>query len=86
MIAGHKLTAGNPDIADLSDAFRPTKVAEEFGQLYDNEWTSAFDELQKFTDNEVDLTDILAMIVKVKKTVKEYVELKFRNRQTCLSL
>lgn len=67
MMAGHKLTAGNPDIADLSDAYRPTKVAEQFSQLYDDEWTSAFDELQSFTNDEVELINILAKLVKVKK-------------------
>lgn len=35
----------NPDIADLSDANRPTKIAEKFSELYDNEWTEAFDDL-----------------------------------------
>ena len=42
-IAGSKLTDGNANIADLSDPNRPTKLAEQFGQIYDNEWTDAFD-------------------------------------------
>jgi len=25
-MAGHRLTSGNPDIADLSDPYRPTKL------------------------------------------------------------
>jgi hypothetical protein len=41
-IAGAKLTYNNPNIADLSDQKRPTKLAEEFAELYDNEWTDAF--------------------------------------------
>ena len=42
---GSKLTSNNPAIADLSDENRPNKLAERFGQIYDNEWTDAFEEL-----------------------------------------
>ncbi|KAH3737728.1 uncharacterized protein LOC127851702 [Dreissena polymorpha] len=41
-----KLRDNNPNIADLSDQFRPTKLGEQFSELYDNEWTDAFDVLQ----------------------------------------
>ena len=44
---GADLRAGNPNIAELSDPYRPTKVAEAFKELYDNEWTDAFEELHK---------------------------------------
>uniref|UniRef100_K1R9X8 Uncharacterized protein n=1 Tax=Magallana gigas TaxID=29159 RepID=K1R9X8_MAGGI len=44
-IAGSKLTSNNPDIADLSDDNRPTKLAEKFGQLYDDAWTDSLEEL-----------------------------------------
>ena len=40
---GTKLSADNPDIADLSDENRPTKLAEKYSELYDNEWTDAFE-------------------------------------------
>ena len=43
---GNKMKAGNPDIADLSDKNRPTKLAETYTELYDNEWTDALDTLQ----------------------------------------
>jgi len=33
----------NPNIVDLSDKNRPTKLAEVFGEIYDNEWTDAFE-------------------------------------------
>ncbi|XP_060589655.1 cilium assembly protein DZIP1L-like isoform X1 [Ruditapes philippinarum] len=45
-LAGAKLTVDNPNIADLSDCKRPTKLAEEFAELYDNEWTDAFENIQ----------------------------------------
>ncbi|XP_060565681.1 uncharacterized protein LOC132724742 [Ruditapes philippinarum] len=45
-IASSRLRDNNANIADLSDQNRPTKVAENFSELYDNEWTDAFDVLQ----------------------------------------
>ena len=32
-------------MADLSDLNRPTKLAEKFSELYDNDWTDAFEVL-----------------------------------------
>ncbi|XP_071125521.1 uncharacterized protein [Mytilus edulis] len=37
----------NPMITDISDTNRPTKVAEQFSALYDNEWTDAFDAIAR---------------------------------------
>lgn len=34
---------GNKDIATLCDPNRPMKLAEKFGDLYDNEWMDAID-------------------------------------------
>ncbi|CAC5390525.1 unnamed protein product [Mytilus coruscus] len=51
-IAGIQLTKGNSDITDLSDANRPTKLAEKWSSLYTDEWTDAFDEFQTFMENE----------------------------------
>lgn len=45
--AGERLRKDNPNLTDLSDANRPTKLAEKHSELYDNEWTDAFEELQK---------------------------------------
>jgi len=42
-VAGDKLRENNPNIADLSDQNRPTKLAEMFSELYDNVWTDAFE-------------------------------------------
>lgn len=44
-VAGAKLVAGNTSIADLGDRYRPTRIAELFSELYDNEWTEAVDTL-----------------------------------------
>ncbi|KAK3580466.1 hypothetical protein CHS0354_035509, partial [Potamilus streckersoni] len=40
-----RLTENNPNIADLSDDNRPDKLAEQISELYDNEWTDAFEYL-----------------------------------------
>lgn len=36
---------GNPAVANLSDPYRPEKLAEKFSQLYDDEWTTAYETL-----------------------------------------
>ena len=46
-MAGAKMADNNPGIADLSDSQRPLKLAEQYTELYDNEWT---DILEYFTD------------------------------------
>lgn len=40
-----KLNDKNPNITDLSDSNRPTKIAEKYNELYDNEWTDALEDL-----------------------------------------
>lgn len=49
-LAGAKMSHENPDIADLSDPYRPTKIAEMFSELYDNQWTDGFAALAKHGD------------------------------------
>ena len=46
-LMGSRLTDNNPNIADLSDPNRPTKIAEFYTELYDNQWTDAYDEMEK---------------------------------------
>ncbi|XP_052798571.1 uncharacterized protein LOC128230391 [Mya arenaria] len=46
-LMGQKLTDANPNIADLSDRNRPTKLSERYSELYDNQWTDAFETLDK---------------------------------------
>jgi hypothetical protein len=46
-MAGLKVVDNNPNIQDLLDTKRPIKLAEAFGELYNNEWTDALEELQK---------------------------------------
>ncbi|KAK3607105.1 hypothetical protein CHS0354_026312 [Potamilus streckersoni] len=44
-ISSDRLTHENVTIANLSDPDRPTKLSEVYLELYDNEWTDAFEEL-----------------------------------------
>ena len=37
------LKLGNPEIADLSDQNRPTNLGQKFKQVYEDEWTDAFE-------------------------------------------
>ncbi|KAL3878444.1 hypothetical protein ACJMK2_030794, partial [Sinanodonta woodiana] len=53
-LASNMLRNNNPNIADLSDPHRPTKLSEQFSELYDNEWTDAFEELQKLPGDKKD--------------------------------
>ncbi|KAK3594525.1 hypothetical protein CHS0354_030873 [Potamilus streckersoni] len=45
--AAARMTHDNPNITDLSDQNRPTKISERYSELYDNQWTDAFENLQK---------------------------------------
>ena len=46
-LSGAKLQESNSGITNLSDDNRPTKLAERFSELYDNEWTEAFEEQEE---------------------------------------
>jgi len=67
-LAGDKLVADNPNITDLSDKNRPTKLGEMFNELYDNEWSNAFEGLLKsgYTDEEGIETLYLTLTVNVR--------------------
>lgn len=64
-VAGLRLCDNNPNIQDLSDTKRPTKIVEAFGELYDNEWTNALEDLLKTRHSEREAIDNLAGILKV---------------------
>ncbi|XP_065930926.1 GRIP and coiled-coil domain-containing protein 2 isoform X2 [Magallana gigas] len=68
-IAGAKLTNNNPHIADLSDDNRPTKLAEKFGQLYDDAWT---DSLEELTEVETKLEDTVAISFLLRITAYQF--------------
>ncbi|XP_052280423.1 uncharacterized protein LOC127878061 isoform X2 [Dreissena polymorpha] len=63
-MASSKLCEDNPNIADLSDAFRPTRLAEQFREMYDNEWTDAFTVIEKSNGKEEETIELLATVIK----------------------
>ncbi|XP_052283524.1 uncharacterized protein LOC127880248 [Dreissena polymorpha] len=44
-VQGDLLSDNNPHVSDLTDKNRPTKIAERFSELYNNEWTNAYEKL-----------------------------------------
>lgn len=83
-MAGAKLTDGNANIADLSDKNRPTKLAEQFSELYDNEWTDAFGNLtHSGKHSEEESCKVLVSILC--KTYSECKDLSVKEMDTLLS-
>ncbi|XP_061188239.1 uncharacterized protein LOC133196345 [Saccostrea echinata] len=62
-VAGAKLKENNPNITDLSDPNRPLKLAEQFSELYDKEWTNALEELSKTEMEEKSAIDLLLELI-----------------------
>jgi hypothetical protein len=58
-MAGAKLKDNNPNITDLSDPHRPLKLAEQFSELYDKEWTNA---LESLTNAKTEETTSITML------------------------
>ena len=56
---------GNPNIVNLNDPYRSTKVAELYSELYDNEWTTAYDRIEKDKPDQRYIIDILLNILNV---------------------
>lgn len=74
-LTGARLTDNNSNIADLSDTNRPTKLAEAFKELYDNEWTEAYEALEKAEKQEdVALKCLHDIIVGVYQECGKYAE------------
>ncbi|XP_052811948.1 uncharacterized protein MCAP_0864-like [Mya arenaria] len=51
-VVGAQIAADNPHIAELSDESRPTKLAETYSEIYDNEWTDAYEDMENEGLNE----------------------------------
>lgn len=85
--AGDQLRKDNPNVTDLSDPDRPTKLAEKYTELYDNEWTDAFEELQnRHRVNEENVISCLLDILKHahKMSLKEAEE-QFKEMQSAIT-
>ncbi|KAK3602848.1 hypothetical protein CHS0354_026407 [Potamilus streckersoni] len=63
-IAGDRMLDKNSDITDLSDPYRPTKLAEMFKEVYNEEWTDAFHYYDSLFRNEDKVLDSLSFFPK----------------------
>jgi hypothetical protein len=72
-LASSRLRDNNPNITDLSDQNRPTKIAEKMAELYDNQWTDAFDALEQTDKNEREIISLLLESLMVIRNVFGYV-------------
>ncbi|XP_060565714.1 uncharacterized protein LOC132724768 [Ruditapes philippinarum] len=66
-IMSSRLRDENFDIADLSDGNRPTKVGEQFSELYDNQWTDAYDTTKNFFENTITELEIIQILLEIVK-------------------
>lgn len=57
--------ANNPNIADLSDPNRQTKIGEKYSELYDNEWTDAYEALVEAGHSEETAIETLRLTLMV---------------------
>jgi hypothetical protein len=62
---GKQLMSNNPAITDLSDPHRSLNLAEDFSNIYDNEWTDAIEDLEKIVKDEKTTISILLSVVTV---------------------
>lgn len=63
----------NPMITDIGDINRPTKLAEQFSVLYDNEWTDAFDSVARMAGQTQSIEkDIIIYLADVLRNIFEY--------------
>ncbi|KAL3878223.1 hypothetical protein ACJMK2_030590 [Sinanodonta woodiana] len=73
---GQQMSEGTTYIPDLSDPNRPSKLGERYSELFDNEWTNAFEVLtENFGKDDTEAIDVLRTILLVgpecKRLLKE---------------
>ncbi|KAL3878886.1 hypothetical protein ACJMK2_031214 [Sinanodonta woodiana] len=61
--ASEALRNGNERITNLNDNNRPTKLAERFSELYENEWTDSYEEISATAGKEEDIISTLLRIL-----------------------
>lgn len=85
-LASSRLRDNNPNITDLSDQNRPTKIAEKLSELYDNQWTDAFDVLQEDNNDErAIIRELLEMLMQVFNECGQLAQNRFFERiQDCI--
>lgn len=64
-IMSSRLRDGNPNVVDLNDPNRPVKIAEQFSELYDNQWTEAFEVINDFFEKSRHERDIIRILLDI---------------------
>ncbi|XP_045211920.2 uncharacterized protein LOC123563272 isoform X2 [Mercenaria mercenaria] len=64
-IMSSRLKDGNPNVADLNDQNRPTKIGEQFSELYDNQWTDAYGVIETYFDQQKNESEIIGMLLDI---------------------
>ena len=68
-MAGDNMRSNNPNLADLSDPYRPTELGKMFGEIYDNEWSDGFEVVRGETEK--DKIDVLYSTLMVGIHIKQ---------------
>ncbi|XP_065930480.1 uncharacterized protein [Magallana gigas] len=84
--ASQQLTEGNPNIADLSDTHRPTRLGEMYSQLFDDEWSEAFEAFKPKTEDDGDdaLPDTLYTLQNILTNIFEFCKDQFKRQKIYL--
>ena len=62
----NSLSAGNPNLVDISDENHPTKLAGRYDELYDIDWTDVFNNLtDRDQDDEMTINRMKNMFMSV---------------------
>ncbi|WAR00579.1 hypothetical protein MAR_024951, partial [Mya arenaria] len=69
-----QLYGKNADIPDLSDPNRAIKLCERFSQLYDDEWTDAFDDMLKNENIKVSQKDATVFLIEILQKAFDFCE------------
>ncbi|KAH3785865.1 hypothetical protein DPMN_163960 [Dreissena polymorpha] len=84
---GQQLTDNNSNITDLSDKNRPTKLSERFSELYDNEWTDAFEVLGSiYKDERKTVITLITILKDADKYCREEAEKQMERLRKALTL
>ncbi|KAL3878670.1 hypothetical protein ACJMK2_031001 [Sinanodonta woodiana] len=84
---GRQMSEGNPNITDLSDQNRPSKLGEMYSELYDNEWTDAFEVLAKtfHLDNKSSIKLLLKILWESSKHARDVSQSAMKRIENLLS-
>ncbi|XP_045211918.2 uncharacterized protein LOC123563270 [Mercenaria mercenaria] len=84
-IMSSRLKDGNPNVADLNDQNRPTKIGEQFSELYDNQWTDAYDAIQTYFELQKNESEIIGLLLDILEQCFKFCKDRANNQLTHLN-